>query len=47
MYISLHNFSSVVLHDTARKIKGKFYSVDKIIEKRKLVTIKYKEMLLY
>ena len=49
-YVSLHNFSSVVLYDTARKTKGKFYSVDRIIKKRKIAhvsTIKYKEMLLY
>ena len=45
-YLRLHNFSAVVLYDTARKTKGKFHSVDRIIEKRSIAhvsTIKYRD----
>ena len=49
-YVSLNNLSSVVLYDTGRKPKGKFYRVDRVIERRRIAhvsTIKYTEMLLY
>ncbi|KAJ7386844.1 La ribonucleoprotein [Desmophyllum pertusum] len=35
-YKNLNALSSVVLYDTARKVKGKFFEVDRLIEKRKV-----------
>ena len=35
-YKDLNKISSVVLYDTARKGKGKFFEVDRLIEKRKV-----------
>ena len=35
-YKDLNEISSVVLYDTARKGKGKFFEVDRLIEKRKV-----------
>ena len=35
-YKDLNEISSVVLYDTARKGKGKFFQVDRLIEKRKV-----------
>ena len=46
MYASLHNFLLLCYMTPQEKQKASF-SVERIIEKRKLVTIKYKEALLY
>ena len=35
-YKDLNEISSVVLYDTARKGKGKFFEMDTLIEKRKV-----------
>ena len=35
-YKYLNEISSVVLYDTGRKGKGKFFEVDRLIEKRKV-----------
>lgn len=35
-YKDLNEISSVVLYDTTRKSKGKFFEVDRLIEKRKV-----------
>ena len=35
-YKHLNAISSVVLYDTARKSKGKFFEVDRLIEKKKV-----------
>ena len=35
-YKDLNEISSVVLYDTARKGKGKFFEVDRLVEKRKV-----------
>ena len=34
-YKNLHLLSSAVLYNTARKSRGKFFKVDRIVEKRK------------
>ena len=40
-YKELNFFSSEVLFDTSRKPKGKFFSVDKIIERRKSTHVSF------
>ena len=42
-YQNLHYLSSVVLYDTSKKPRNKFFNVDRIIEKRKVghVSIAY------
>ena len=34
-YKNLHLFSSAVLYNTARKSRGKFFKVNRMVEKRK------------
>ena len=44
-YAQLHQLSSVVLYDTSRKKlkKGKFYNVERVIERRKTKHVRYSD----